>query len=130
MHPILFWLFAILMLGFGAAVVVNRNPVASALSLVGSFLCLAALFVSLDAFFIGFGLGLFWVLSPFELPPLFDPPPPLEPPPPATLLSKLFGSLPLAPPPPVLRVPPVLVPPVPLVSLGGGGGSDGLSGLA
>jgi NADH-quinone oxidoreductase subunit J len=34
-------------------VVLNRNPVASALSLVVSFLGLAALFVSLDAFFIG-----------------------------------------------------------------------------
>jgi NADH-quinone oxidoreductase subunit J len=53
MSPILFWLFAILMLVFGVAVVANRNPVASALSLVGSLLCLAALFVSLDAFFIG-----------------------------------------------------------------------------
>ena len=31
----------------------NRNPVASALSLVVSFLGLAALFMSLDAFFIG-----------------------------------------------------------------------------
>ena len=41
------------MLVFGAAVVVNRNPVASALSLVVSFLGLAALFMSLDAFFIG-----------------------------------------------------------------------------
>ena len=41
------------MLGFALAVVVNRNPVASALSLVLSFLGLAALFVSLDAFFIG-----------------------------------------------------------------------------
>lgn len=41
------------MLGFGAAVVVNRNPVASALSLVISFLGLAALFVTLDAYFIG-----------------------------------------------------------------------------
>jgi NADH-quinone oxidoreductase subunit J len=53
MSPFLFWLFAFLMLGFGVGVVVNRNPVASALSLVMSFLCLAALFVSLDAFFIG-----------------------------------------------------------------------------
>ena len=53
MSPFLFWLFAFLMLGFGIGVVVNRNPVASALSLVMSFLCLAALFVSLDAFFIG-----------------------------------------------------------------------------
>ena len=41
------------MLVFGAAVVINRNPIASALSLVVSFLGLAALFMSLDAFFIG-----------------------------------------------------------------------------
>ena len=41
------------MLAFGVMVVVNRNPVASALSLVVSFLGLAALFVSLDAYFIG-----------------------------------------------------------------------------
>ena len=41
------------MLIFGAAVVINRNPVASALSLVVSFLALAALFMSLDAYFIG-----------------------------------------------------------------------------
>src|SRR4051795_13721721 len=53
MSPILFWLFSAIMLGFGAAVVLNRNPVASALSLVISFLGLAALFVSLDAYFIG-----------------------------------------------------------------------------
>lgn len=53
MSPLLFWFFALLMLAFGVGVVVNRNPVASALSLVMSFLCLAALFVSLDAFFIG-----------------------------------------------------------------------------
>jgi len=49
----LFWIFALLMLVFGAAVVINRNPVASALSLVVSFLGLAALFISLDAYFIG-----------------------------------------------------------------------------
>jgi len=49
----LFWCFALLTLGFGAAVIVNRNPVASALSLVVSFLGLAALFMSLDAFFVG-----------------------------------------------------------------------------
>jgi NADH-quinone oxidoreductase subunit J len=53
MSPVLFWLFTFLMLSFGASVVLNRDPVASALSLVGSFLCLAALFVGLDAFFIG-----------------------------------------------------------------------------
>src|SRR5262247_526752 len=53
MTPLFFWTLSALMLIFGAAVIVNRNPVASALSLVVSFLGLAALFVSLDAFFIG-----------------------------------------------------------------------------
>ena len=53
MPALLFWMFAALMLVFGAAVVLNRNPVASALSLVVSFLGLAALFMSLDAYFIG-----------------------------------------------------------------------------
>src|SRR4051812_50092861 len=49
----LFWFFAALTLGFALAVVVNRNPVASALCLVLSFLGLAALFVGLDAYLIG-----------------------------------------------------------------------------
>jgi len=53
MSPILFWLFAFLMLVFGAAVIINRNPIASALSLVICFMGLSALFISLDAFFIG-----------------------------------------------------------------------------
>ena len=53
MPLLLFWLFALVMLGFGAAVVINRNPIASALSLVLSFMGLSALFISLDAFFIG-----------------------------------------------------------------------------
>src|SRR5216117_3017429 len=53
MSPFLFWVFALMTLIFGAAVVVNRNPVASALSLVVSFVGLAALFMTLDAFFIG-----------------------------------------------------------------------------
>src|SRR5256714_14867781 len=53
MSPFLFWIFALMMLIFGAAVIINRNPVASALSLVVSFLALAALFMSLDAYFIG-----------------------------------------------------------------------------
>src|SRR5437764_4513615 len=53
MSPFLFWVFASMMLIFGAAVIINRNPVASALSLVVSFLALAALFMSLDAYFIG-----------------------------------------------------------------------------
>src|SRR3954466_988253 len=49
----LFWFFAALTLVFAVAVVINRNPVASALSLVVSFLGLAALFMSLNAFFVG-----------------------------------------------------------------------------
>ena len=53
MSPILFWIFTALMLAFGTSVVLNRDPVASALCLVASFLCLSALFVGLDAFFIG-----------------------------------------------------------------------------
>ncbi|HVF72470.1 MAG TPA: NADH-quinone oxidoreductase subunit J [Chthoniobacterales bacterium] len=53
MSPFLFWLFAILMLVFGGAVILNRNPIASALSLVICFMGLSALFMSLDAFFIG-----------------------------------------------------------------------------
>src|ERR1700751_1377218 len=53
MSPFLFWIFALLTVIFGAAVVINRNPVASALSLVVSFLGLAALFMSLNAFFVG-----------------------------------------------------------------------------
>jgi len=53
MSAFLFWTSALLMLVFGAAVIINRNPVASALSLVVSFLALAALFISLNAYFIG-----------------------------------------------------------------------------
>jgi NADH-quinone oxidoreductase subunit J len=53
MPAVLFWLFAAIMLIFGALVIINRNPVASALSLVVCFLGLSALFMSLNAFFIG-----------------------------------------------------------------------------
>ena len=53
MSPFLFWFFALMTLIFGAAVVINRNPVASALSLVVSFLGLSALFMSLNAYFVG-----------------------------------------------------------------------------
>jgi len=49
----LFWIFALLMLAFGAGVVLLRNPVSSALSLVMSFIFLAALFFTLEANFIG-----------------------------------------------------------------------------
>jgi NADH-quinone oxidoreductase subunit J len=52
MSSLLFWIFSLLMLTFGAAVIINRNPVASALSLVVSFLGLAGLFLSLNAYFI------------------------------------------------------------------------------
>lgn len=52
MQLTLFWIFSLLMIGFGAGVVVLRNPVACALSLVASFLALATLFVTLDAYFI------------------------------------------------------------------------------
>src|ERR1051326_7693840 len=53
MSPFLFWFFAFLMLVFGAAVILNRNPIASALRLVICFMVLTAFFMSLDAFFIG-----------------------------------------------------------------------------
>jgi NADH-quinone oxidoreductase subunit J len=53
MSLVLFWIFAAIMLGFGLAVVLLRNPVSSALSLVVSFLALAALFIQLEAFFVG-----------------------------------------------------------------------------
>jgi NADH-quinone oxidoreductase subunit J len=53
MPAALFYLFAAITLLFGIGVVVCRNPVASALSLVMSFVGLAALFLSLDAYFIG-----------------------------------------------------------------------------
>jgi len=49
----LFYLFVAIMLGFAVAVVVLRNPVSSALSLVMSFVGLAALYISLNAYFVG-----------------------------------------------------------------------------
>jgi NADH-quinone oxidoreductase subunit J len=48
-----FWFFATLMIAFGASVVLLRNPVSCAMSLVMSFIALAALFITLDATFIG-----------------------------------------------------------------------------
>lgn len=53
MPAALFWTFALFMLFFGVMVIVHRSPVASALSLVVCFLGLAALYISLDAFFLG-----------------------------------------------------------------------------
>lgn len=49
----LFYLFSAIMIVFGLMVVGLRNPVSSALSLVVSFIGLAALYVSLNAYFIG-----------------------------------------------------------------------------
>lgn len=48
-----FWFFATLMIAFGLSVVLLRNPVSCAMSLVMCFISLAALFISLDATFIG-----------------------------------------------------------------------------
>ncbi len=53
MSSVLFFIFSAITLVFGVLVVVMRNPVASALSLVVSFTGVAALFISLDAYFIG-----------------------------------------------------------------------------
>jgi NADH-quinone oxidoreductase subunit J len=53
MAPPLFWTFSAIMLLFGLLVIICRNLVTSALSLVVCFLALASLYVSLDAFFIG-----------------------------------------------------------------------------
>jgi NADH-quinone oxidoreductase subunit J len=53
MAPPLFWTFSAIMLFFGLMVIISRNLVTSALSSVVCFLALAALYVSLDAFFIG-----------------------------------------------------------------------------
>lgn len=53
MSALFFYLFSLVTVVFGACVVFFRNPVASALSLVVSFSGLAALFIMLDAYFIG-----------------------------------------------------------------------------
>lgn len=49
----LFWFFAIVMLVGALAVIALRNPVASALAMVSSFVGLAGLFIGLNAFFVG-----------------------------------------------------------------------------
>ena len=53
MLNVLFWILSALMLGSAVAVILLRNPVNSAMCLVLSFLALAGLYVTLDAFFIG-----------------------------------------------------------------------------
>lgn len=49
----LFYLFAALALSGGIGVVLSRNPVSSAISMVLSFLGLAAMFIQLDAYLAG-----------------------------------------------------------------------------
>jgi NADH-quinone oxidoreductase subunit J len=53
MLTFLFWVLSAVMLASAVCVVAFRNPVNSAMSLVLSFLALAGLFVTLDAYFIG-----------------------------------------------------------------------------
>ncbi|MFI0347285.1 MAG: NADH-quinone oxidoreductase subunit J [Chthoniobacterales bacterium] len=52
MQLTLFWIFSTLMIGFAFGVIILRSPVSCAMCLVGSFISLAALFITLDAFFI------------------------------------------------------------------------------
>jgi NADH-quinone oxidoreductase subunit J len=52
MEGFLFWFSAVVLLGSAVAVVVNRSPVASALSLVTTILALAGLFGLLGAYFL------------------------------------------------------------------------------
>src|SRR5438876_3322315 len=52
LHDTLFWFFSIAMLLCGVLVIVNRNPVTSAMFLVLLFFCMAGLFVLLEAFFL------------------------------------------------------------------------------
>ena len=53
MEAVLFYIFCAIMLVSGVMVIVSRNPVSSALALVVSFIGLAALFILLNAYFIG-----------------------------------------------------------------------------
>jgi len=48
----IFWILSCLMLLFGVLTIFSRSPINSAMSLVFCFVCLAGLFVTLDAFFI------------------------------------------------------------------------------
>jgi NADH:ubiquinone oxidoreductase subunit 6 (subunit J) len=52
MDVFFFWLFAAGMIVFGFSVILNRNPVASALCFATSMVFMAALFVMLNAFFL------------------------------------------------------------------------------
>ncbi len=52
MEALFFWIFSIGMLLGGLSVIVNRSPIASALSLVISIGCMAGLYLLLNAFFL------------------------------------------------------------------------------
>lgn len=52
MEALFFWIFAFGLVAGAVSVILNRNPVACALSLAATFVCLAALFVTLEAFFL------------------------------------------------------------------------------
>lgn len=51
--PWLFWILAGVTLVFGTLVVLMRSPVACALSLAVSFIAIGAMFITLEAFFLG-----------------------------------------------------------------------------
>ncbi|MEE9161829.1 MAG: NADH-quinone oxidoreductase subunit J [Candidatus Neomarinimicrobiota bacterium] len=53
MTALLFYLFAVLLLGASLFVVLNRNPMYSVVALVFAFLNLAAMYFLLEAYFIG-----------------------------------------------------------------------------
>ncbi|MDB4950998.1 MAG: nuoJ [Gemmatimonadetes bacterium] len=50
---ILFWFFAVLAVSSALLTVTRKNPVASAIWLIATFFCLAAIYTLLGAFFIG-----------------------------------------------------------------------------
>jgi len=53
MPAYLFYFFAVIALAGGVGVVLNRNPVSCAFSMIFSFIGVAALFIGLNAYFIG-----------------------------------------------------------------------------
>lgn len=52
MEALIFWIVAAGLIAAALAVVFNRNPVASALCLAGTFVFLAGIFITLEAFFL------------------------------------------------------------------------------
>lgn len=52
-ESMIFYAFAVLTIGFSLSVILLRNPISSALSLVSSFFCVSALFILAHATFLG-----------------------------------------------------------------------------